>query len=239
MRNDVMFYGHTLYGGGEGVLLDEYTEKYISGLKEFISQHGNEYDDYLSAKNAYHRMLVKEFIINHPFQWTGLQAKKFLRTLGVKPEGISFRVLVSGKFGLNKILSGLLLTVPFVLTFLSCLFLFDWGIMKKLLGSSTGILMATAFIYYLMATIFYPHYQIRYRLPLEVLFLIPAAATFIVAAYSKGNTLMAVLRKHLVWKLIVFAIFVSAWAYEVYDIFYLNRDRYIINAEQYEKGIVP
>jgi hypothetical protein len=184
-------------------------------------------------------MLIKEFILNHPLEWAGIQIKKFFRTFGIKPEGMSFRILVSGKVHIQKIIAGLLLTFPFLFIFICTIALFDWDVFKKLFTSYIGIFMLTLLVYYIIATIFYPHYQIRYRLPLEVFFLCPAAAAFIISAFTKGSTLKAAVKKHLKWKIVIIFIFIVAWIYEAYDIFYLNRDRYIKNADQYEQGIIP
>jgi hypothetical protein len=238
-ENNLLFFGQTPYAGGEGMMLDSYREKYNQGLEEFKRLHEKEYENPVLLKNAYQSMLMKDFILNHPDEWAGLQTKKFFRTLGVKPEGMSFRLLVSGKLPLGKNIAGILLSAPFVLLFVCCIFLFDKRLIKKMFQSYTGIFIITVFVYYIIATIFYPHYQIRYRMPLEFFFLVPAASTFIISAVSKSNTIKAAIKKHLKWKIIVFIIFLCAWAYETYDIFYLNRDRYIKNADEYEQGIVP
>jgi hypothetical protein len=66
--NDLMFFGQTPYGGGEGVMLDSYREPYKKGLEEFKSQHSSEYEDNVSLRNAYNIKLIKDFIFNHPFQ---------------------------------------------------------------------------------------------------------------------------------------------------------------------------
>jgi hypothetical protein len=237
--NNLFFFGQTLYSGGEGVMLEEYREKYENGLEEFRMLHQGEYENVVRLRNAYQSMLIKDFILQHPDQWAGLQAKKFFRTLGVKPEGVSFRLLVSGKMPVKKILAGAALSLPFVFLFLCCIFLFDWSIVKKLFKSAEGLFIITVFVYFLIATIFYPHFQIRYRMPLEFFFIIPAASTLIISAVSKGNSIKAAIKKHFKWKIIVFVIFLCAWAYEAYDIFYLNRDRYIKNADEYEQGIIP
>lgn len=237
--NKFFFYGQTLYGGGEGVMLENYKGIYNKGLEEFKTLHNNEFKNEIELTNAYNNMIIKDFIVNHPGQWAGLQVKKFFRTLGVKPEGVSFKLLVSGKMPLGKFSGGAVLSLPFVFLFLCCIFLFNWSIVKKLLESAQGLFIITVFVYFLIATIFYAHYQIRYRMPLEFFFIIPAASTFIITAVSKGNTIKTAIKKHLKWKIIVFVIFLCAWAYETYDIFYLNRDRYIKNAEKYEEGIVP
>ncbi len=237
--NKFFFYGQTLYGGGEGVMLENYRGIYDKGLEEFKMLHKNEYKDEIELTNAYNDMIVKDFIVNHPDQWAGLQVKKFFRTLGVKPEGVCFRLLVSGKMPVGKFFAGAVLSLPFVFLFLCCIFLFNWSIVKKLFKSAEGLFIITVFVYFLIATIFYAHYQIRYRMPLEFFFIIPAASTFIISAVSKGSTINGAIKKHLKWKIIVFIIFLCAWAYETYDIFYLNKDRYIKNAEEYEQGIVP
>jgi hypothetical protein len=237
--NKLFFMGQTLYGGGEGVLLDEYAEKYNKDLEEFNSLHKNEYENYIKMRNAYHNMLIKDFILNHPFGWAGLQAKKFFRTLGVKPEGMSFRLLVSGRIPINKYSGGALLSLPFLFLFLCCIFLFQWDLVKKLFKSYNGLFMITVFVYFVIAVIFYSHYQIRYRMPLDFFFIIPAAAAFIVSAVTNGNKIKAAVKKHFKWKIIVFVIFLCAWIYEAYDIFYLNSERYVKNAEKYEEGVIP
>jgi len=237
--NNLLFFGQTPYSGSEGIMLDSYREKYEQGLEEFKRLHESEYENQVMLKNAYQSMLIKDFILNHPHEWAGLQAKKFFRTLGVKPEGMSFRLLVSGKIPLGKNIAGILLSVPFVFLFLCCIFLFDKSLIKKLFQSYTGIFIITVFVYYIIATIFYPHYQIRYRMPLEFFFVCPAAAAFIISSLSGGNTLKQTIKKHLLIKVVVFIIFASAWVYETYDIFVLNKDRYIKNAEKYEEGFIP
>jgi len=251
--NILLFYGHTPYSGGEGVMLDEYREEYNRGFQEYKRTHAGELDssglEQEELRNSYHRMLIKEFILNHPFQWAALQIKKFFRTFGIKPEGVSFRILVSGKVPMKGITAGAVLTLPFLFILVCVILLFDWHIFKKLFSSYVGIFMATLLTYYLIATIFYPHYQIRYRLPLDVFFLTPAAAAFLVSSVTgngvsserseKGKSLKAAIRKHLTWKIVVIFIFICAWVYEAYDIFYLNKERYIKNAEQYERGIIP
>ena len=76
-------------------------------------------------------------------------------------------------------------------------------------------------------------------MPLEFFFLIPASSAFMIYAVSNGSTLKGAIKKHLKWKIIVLLIFLCAWAYEAYDIFYLDSERYIKNAEKYEQGIIP
>ena len=237
--NGLLFFGQTYYGEGEGMMLDKYAGKYYKGLEKFKKQHKGEFENNLKEENAYRKMLIINFFLNHPDQWAALQIKKFFRTLGVKPEGVSFRVLVSGRLPINIYLAGILISTPYIILFLTCIRLFDWRLLKKLLGSYAGIFMAVLLVYYIIATIFYPHYQIRYRMPLEFFFLAPATAAFLISALTKGNSIKSVIKKHFKWKVIVFLIFLSAWAYEVYDITYLNSDRYIKNAEEFEKGNIP
>lgn len=229
--NSLFFFGQTPYAGGEGMILKEYEEVYKKGLANFMRDHKDEYETYIDFKNAYQSKLIKEFMTQHPDQWIILQITKFFRTLGIKPEGLSYKLISTGKIKIPVVITSAILTLPFVLLFLASIIFFDASLIKKLSQSSIGLFMIMALCYYVIATIFYPHYQIRYRLPLEILFLCPVASAFIYNAFKKNVSYVSIIKKNLIIKLIVVFIFVSSWIYESYYMLVLNKERYFKNIE--------
>jgi hypothetical protein len=235
--NEFVFFGHTPYGGGEGQMLPEYETQYAQGLEKFRKEHADEYKSEIWLENRYRKDLMRRYIKEHPFGWLKLQVKKFFRTFGIKPEGMSFRIIVGKMFMGHSLLAGAYLSLPFLIMFISLIFLADIDLLKRMLNAPYRIFLVLLFGYYIAATIFYGHFQTRYRLPLDIVFLTPTFASLLVI-HIKNIGLRKAIRKHLMVKIIIFSIFVSAWTYEFYDIFVLNRDRYIGHAKLYEKGIM-
>lgn len=100
-------------------------------------------------------------------------------------------------------------------------------------SSNAGFLylLLTLFIYYLLATIFFGQYQERYRMPVMVLFIIPALGYFIVK-FEKKQFLK---KTSLIIKGAVIVLFITVWSFQARKAI-LNKERFE-NAIESVKGV--
>ncbi len=204
ISNSFVFFGHTDYGGdgGEGAFIYPENEvRYLEALDAYCRREGITEPDKKDINRFQSEEMVK-FIKSHPLKWVGIQFTKFFRTFGAVPESVSFRVLYTGLLKGRLWLTAIVVAVPVLLILILFVFLFPFGELKETLllcrdrspapeqnltkaepaGSFKcryAMVILIFFIYYLIATVFYGQYQERYRLPVMVLFIIPAVATFI------------------------------------------------------------
>ena len=182
MANDFLFFGHTDYGGdgGEGAFIySENRVRYESALVQYCAENNIEKPDRRQL-NEFQRQEIIKFITKHPVQWVKLQSTKFFRTFGVVPEGSSFKILYTGLLKDKLWLTAFLVVLPIPLIIILFIQLFNLSTLQHLLKCSSFMyIYLMLFIYYIIATIFFGHYQERYRLPVMVCFIIPFAAIFI------------------------------------------------------------
>lgn len=213
LANDFVFFGHTDYGGdgGEGAFIyDENRERYEKALFEYRKDNEFIENDRVSI-NKFQRDEIIRFVTQNPFGWIKIQFIKFFRTFGVVPEGASFKILCSGLLK-NKIwLTSFIIVMPVVLFVVMFIFLYDGDAIKRLYSNRTEILpflilFVLLFGYYLVASIFYGHYQERYRIPILVLFVIPAISYFLANLKTKEF-----IKKSIYIKGTILAIFIVVW----------------------------
>lgn len=211
ISNSFVFFGHTDYGGngGEGAFIyEENRERYNLRLEQYLGEKGigsPSTADY----NAFQREEIKRFITGHPFRWAALQVRKFFGTFGIVPESTSFRVLHTGLLKGHKWLTAFVVSAPVALIILLTITLVRPGALAEAFTHhrTTGIVMLTLLAYYLIATIFYGQYQERYRLPLMVLFIIPALGMS-VATFDRAKW---ALRRGLILRALIIMIFITSW----------------------------
>jgi hypothetical protein len=204
--NDFVFFGHTDYGGdgGEGSFVYPRNKvRYEAAFSDYCKNNrivvptGKQ-------RNNFQLLEIIKFIIQHPHKWVSLQFTKFFRTFGVVPETTSFKILYTGLLKGNLWLTSIVVVFPVAIIILLFILFFNVLSLKQLLNFSTlqlfnpstpSILFPTLqaarprnyflfvyfllFIYYIIATIFFGHYQERYRLPVMVVFIIPVLSYFI------------------------------------------------------------
>lgn len=216
--NDFIFFGHTDYGGdgGEGAFIyAENKTRYDEAFKKYCIKN-NLTEPSLKDRNNFHLDEVKRFIIHHPLKWAEIQFIKFFRTFGVVPESTSFKILYSGLLKDKLWLSAILVAAPVAIIIALFISLFNWRTLKYINSETDGNASAhnsffyiyiLFFIYYLTATVFLGQYQERYRLPVMVVFLVPALSCFI-ANFDKREFLN---RTTLIRKGILMTVFLLVW----------------------------
>lgn len=214
ISNSFIFFGHTDYGGdgGEGSFIyDENLERYEKALEAYLAENGivsPTADDY----NSFQRSEMVKYIKTHPGKWIVLQGKKFFRTFGVAPESTSFKVLYTGALRGSLILTLFSTVLPVIIIILPFILLYNHHTVRRLFISSNDYgrlfykVWLLFFVYYLIASIFYGQYQERYRMPIMVLFIIPALAVFIV---TFDRNFLKAQREWLVKAIIVVLLFLS------------------------------
>jgi hypothetical protein len=223
--NVFLFFGHTLYGGdgGEGhFIYPENKLKYELNYKKWMEENNFKSSSY-NIEKQFRKKEIISFITEHPFQWVKLQAYKFFRTFGVVPEGFTFTILYSGIFKYNWILTALFLQTPFTLIIVLFLLCFDFRLFKQLLNNRLTWIWIGLFIYWLGATIFYGVFQERYRIPIMVIFIIPALSFFIsrfsFRAYSQD-------KKSIILKTISIIFIFGIWSSQAHYALIIRSDRY-------------
>lgn len=184
ISNSFIFFGHTDYGGdgGEGSFVyPENEERYRERFSEFCRENSIVKPE-RRHYNEFHWQEIRRFVTGHPGQWVLLQLKKFTRTFGVVPEGNSFKVLYTG-IGREKVWLISILTVVPVVTFLFIfLLLFSKERIKQVVPEhSYRRIFVLLLVYYIVATVFFGHYQERYRMPVMVCFIIPLVSSFMMS----------------------------------------------------------
>jgi 4-amino-4-deoxy-L-arabinose transferase-like glycosyltransferase len=196
ISNDFIFFGHTDYGGdgGEGSFV------YPTNRARFqlaYTKYRNEKGIVIPTsedKNRFQISEIKKYIFGSPLKWIGIQLKKFFREYGVVPETTSFKILYTGIFQGRLWATAFIVVLPVMFFVFTFIMFFDFREMKKMLvidktspddeSKNAGIrhffyVYLLLFFYYIIATVFFGHYQERYRLPVIVLFLIPILSYFI------------------------------------------------------------
>lgn len=205
LANDFIFFGHTDYGGdgGEGALIyPENKARYNEAWQEYLVKN-NIANPGVENRNNFQRGEIKNFVLHHPGKWLKLQFTKFFRTFGVVPEGYSFKILYSGLLKNRLWLTSFVIVAPIALIIIAFLIFCDLRALRNLAGSAQNlfypapfvrrpapsdsgflIFYLSLFVYYIIATTFFGHYQERYRIPVMVLFIIPALSYFIAVAFT-------------------------------------------------------
>jgi hypothetical protein len=225
--NSFVFFGHTDYGGdgGEGTFVyPENKVKYETALAEYVKTN-NLVNLSVSDINKFQRKEIINFITQHPFGWIKVQLTKFFRTFGVVPETTSFKVLYTGLFRGNIWLTSIIVVAPVALIILMFILFFNFSALKQLFVHpvSSHLVPRTPhpskhflyvylllFIYYIIASIFFGQYQERYRIPLIVVFIIPALGFFI-ASFDKEQFCK---KSSLLIKGAVIVLFLVIWTFQ-------------------------
>jgi len=237
ISNSFVFFGHTGYGGdgGEGAFIyDSNRDKYEKELDAYLL--ANDISSPTAADyNSFQKGEIVKYIKTQPFHWAALQFKKFFRTFGVAPESTTFKILYTGALKGRMVATLGFTVIPVVLIVLLLILLFNGKTTKRLFMSRINsreegaglfyIIWLLMFVYYLIATIFYGQYQERYRMPLMVMFIIPALAVFI-ATFERGFFKVG---REMVIKSVIVALFAVSWGSQVLHA--------IGNTERFEKGI--
>mgnify|MGYP005831219407 CR=1 FL=1 len=222
---DFIFFGHTFYGGkgGEGdFIFKEKRDLYDKKMKEYFDK--NKINNPTSADTGrFQKNVILNFITTEPHMWFLLQARKFFFTFGIVPEGNSFTILYKGLFNRNFILSASIVVFPIVLIILLFIIAFKKESLKAIFNDKILLFLFLFLIYYLGATVFYGHYQERYRIPVVTMFILP-----FIAIFSDNLSIKNIFKdkKSLLIKIIIVLLFVSAWSYQAYEALILSKDRY-------------
>jgi hypothetical protein len=193
VSNSFVFFGHTDYGGdgGEGSFVyPENSERYRDNFSAYCYERGitepgaKDFNDFQESE-------IISFVTKHPLKWIALQAKKFTRTYGVVPESNSFKILYTGLLKGNLWLTSIVVVLPVVFIIMLVIMSFNLSVMRELISNSSTAKLQNynykyfiyiyllLFVYYIIATSFFGHYQERYRMPVMVCFIIPITAVFI------------------------------------------------------------
>jgi hypothetical protein len=246
LSNSFIFFGHTDYGGdgGEGSFVyPENKARYEAAVTEYFNSKGitqptiSDYNDFQTSE-------IVKFVTKHPLKWVELQFTKFFRTFGVVPETTSFKILYTGLLMGKLWLTSIVVVVPFAIIIILFILFFNISSINKLCTSSTPSTFSThstlstsnplpapnnnyflyiyclLFFYYLIATIFFGQYQERYRVPLVVLFIIPALGYFIASFDRK----VFFKRRALIIKGFVVILFLIVWVIQAEKAI-TNKDR--------------
>jgi hypothetical protein len=227
IANDFIFFGHTDYGGdgGEGAFIyKENKERYEDALFEYRKENEFIEGDRESVNN-FQRYEIKKFITQHPLRWINIQFQKFFRTFGVVPEGVSFKVLCSGLLKNKIVLTSIVIVAPVVLILILFVILYSGDVIKRLLFLSPDsfpflTLFVMLFAYYIIASVFYGHYQERYRIPIMVLFVVPVVSYFIACIDIKK----LIKKKSVIIKGTILVLFFVVWSSQIVKGL-LNRER--------------
>jgi hypothetical protein len=240
IANDFIFFGHTDYGGGGGegsFIFPGNKLRYNEALSLYRKEHEiNELT--VNDRNRFQIQEIKRYITHHPLKWTGLQFTKFFRTFGVVPESTSFKILYTGLLKNKLLLTSFVVVAPVSIIILMFILFFNFSEIKQLFRPSaagyrlpaTSLLKTDAghriphtdfkkhfiyvycllFFYYFIITIFLGHYQERYRMPLMVVFIIPALG-FYIASFNNEQFLK---KSSLIIKSAVIVLFLSVWVFQ-------------------------
>jgi len=213
ITNAFVFFGHTNYGGdgGEGSFVyPENKVRYEAALTEYCKTN-NITPPTTIDYNAFQNQEIKKFITQHPVKWIELQFTKFFRTFGVVPETTSFKVLYSGLLNENLWLTSIVVVAPVALIILLFIVFFNFSAIKLLFNRQHFLyIYCLLFFYYLIATVFYGQYQERYRLPLMVVFIIPALSYFI-STFNKREFFN---KTSMIIKGSVILLFLTVWVFQ-------------------------
>lgn len=224
-RIDFIMFGHTYYGGfgGEGAFI-------FKDKEEIFFKRLNEYFKINNIKNPtiedtvnFQKKEIIDFVKSQPHMWLLLQARKFFYTFGVVPEGNSFTILYKGLFNRNFIVTSSIVVFPIILFVFLFIFAIKKDSFKFIFQDKRLLFLSLLFLYYIAATVFYGHYQERYRIPVLTLFVLP-----LIAIFSENLTLKNIIKdkKSFIIKLIIIFIFISVWTYEAYEALVLMKDKY-------------
>lgn len=228
ISNAFVFFGHTNYGGdgGEGSFVyPENKVRYEAALTEYCKTN-NITPPTTIDYNAFQNQEIKKFITQHPVKWIELQFTKFFRTFGVVPETTSFKVLYSGLLNENLWLTSIVVVAPVALIILLFIAFFNFSAIKLLFNRQHFLsIYCLLFFYYLIATVFYGQYQERYRLPLMVVFIIPALSYFI-STFNKREFFN---KTSMIIKGSVILLFLTVWVFQA--------KKAISNKQRFENAI--
>ncbi len=227
--------------GGEGSFVYKANEeRYNKAWEEYVINN-NLNNPTRADRNEFQMNEIKKFIMYQPLKWAELQLTKFFRTFGVIPETSSFKILYTGLMKNKLWLTSIVVVAPVAIILVLFIVYFNFQSLKNLfyflpvIGARAGItdsetdcraqltffrgsgksgfiyIYLILFIYYIIATIFYGHYQERYRLPLMVVFIIPVLGYFI-ASFDKNKFFN---KTSLVIKTNIIILFLTIWIFQV------------------------
>lgn len=226
--------------GGEGSFVYQANEeRYKKAWDEYVIKN-NLNNPTRADRNEFQMNEIKKFITRQPLEWAGLQLTKFFRTFGVVPETSSFKILYTGLMKNKLWFTSIVVAAPVAIILLLFIVFFDFQSLKNLFyvstvnGTQSGnhsdesgyrppltsfrdsgksgfiYIYLILFIYYITATIFYGHYQERYRLPVMVVFIVPVLGFFI-ASFNKKHFFDMT---SLIIKTVIIALFLTIWIFQ-------------------------
>ena len=221
---DVLFWGHTWYGGhgGEvGFVFPENESRFNERLKQYTA--ANKIDTITpDVLNKFRLSEFKEFIINEPHKWLLLQIKKVFYTFGSVPQKDGLLMLYKGKIKMPWVLSALIIQLPFAIIFIMFLLTIDLNYKYIIQNSYKRILYFIGLYLIFLISIAGP-YQERYRPVVFVCFFIPIIAM----NFSKIKSIIyRENRRELILKLAMILIFFGVWIYQAYEAIFIYQDRY-------------
>lgn len=224
--NNFIFFGHTLYGGdgGDGSFVyKKNEERYYKALAAYCKRNKIKNPTRID-KNNFQREEIKKFITKHPLKWVNLQFYKFCRYFGVVAETNSYKVLVTGLLKGQRIITAIIVVVPFALMILLIVITVNIPRVKKALYRNEILLMGLLLLYYISGSVFYGHYAERYRLPVIVCFVIPFLSWSLLKFKLKellNNKITLYLKVGVVVLILVI------WVFQTYNALVVHKDRYI------------
>lgn len=222
--NNFLFFGHTLYGGhgGEGSFVykensDLYNQNLLNYKKERKIDSISQNDI-----NRFQRNEIYEFIKKSPHKWMLLQIKKIAYTYSIIPIRDNLTILLTGKAEIGLFLSIFILQLSYILPIMTLIFLFNKNKFLELLRSQVGKYMLLMFLYLIIATSIYGHYQERYRIVVMLSSIIPIGSYFYNSVGSCRIT-----AHFSIEKITILIIILSTWSYQIYEALVLEKERYM------------
>jgi len=224
--NDFVFFGHTAYGGGGGegsFIYKENEERYNERIHTYQMEHNL---DSLTQKdiNEFQRSEIKYFIINEPTHWIYIQFRKFIYTFGAIAQRDGIVMLKNGEIKFPWYLAALMLQVPFIIIILSLIFFSDLNWLYTNIKKPEIYLIILWGIYLIGGTVFYGHYQERYRPIVLTLFFIPLIAININT--KKFHFKFPDIKK-MFPKIAISLIIVMIWLIQLYIALFIESERYL------------
>ena len=225
--NDIIFFGHTLYGGdgGEGSFVYEKNRSlYESRLKEYMIKNNL---DSVTVKihNDFQISEIKDFITKNPHRWFLLQVRKITCTFGIIPIRDNLELLTTGNLPIKWYLSALIIQIPYIIILLIFITLTILFFRIKDFEKTEVFFMFLVLLYLITAVCFYGTYAERYRTVVIMAGLIPASA-FYFNRFIDSFPLKSPKRLRYILLIITVIALFSHWGYQAYDALVLNKERY-------------
>lgn len=223
-ETSTLFWGHTLYGGlgGEtGFIFPENEKRYNEKFNQYLNT--NKIDSVTPDVIQQFRISeVKTFIINEPYKWLLLQARKVFYTFGSVPQKDGLLMLYKGKIRIPWFISALAIQLSFTVLLIMFLITIDLNY-KDIINDKYKRIIYILGLYLIGGICIFSAYQERYRVVVFVCFFIPVIAV-------NMNKLRTILhkenRRELIIKLVIIFILFTVWIYQAYEALYIYHDRY-------------